>query len=355
MNESILIGRVEEKKILEKALQSDQAEMISIIGRRRVGKTFLIKTVYKENIDFEITGIQHASRKEQLRNFMIQLSNFSKGTFPLIAPKDWLEAFHFLSKFLESKNKKEKQVVFLDELPWLSTHRSGFLKGLSFFWNSWAVNHNIIVVICGSAASWMIKKVVHHKGGLHNRITKRITLKPFNLFETAAFLAARNFNFNRYQILHLYMAMGGVPHYLNEIEGGKSATQNIDQICFTENGLLRDEFTKLFSSLFDKAESHIKIVRALAKKRKGLTRNALIKVSKLPEGGGASKTIEELQHSGFISQYYPFGKKKKNSLFRLTDEYSLIYLKYIEKKQNQQKLWIWKQLSQSSSYNSWSD
>ena len=187
MNIVGLIGRTEERKILEKALQSPKAEMVSVIGRRRVGKTFLVKSVYHNQIDFEITGIQHATRKEQLRNFMIQLSNFSKGGFPLTEPKDWLEAFYLLSKFLEWKQKSEKMVVFLDELPWLSTHKSGFLKGLSFFWNSWAVNHNIVVVICGSAASWMIKKVVHHKGGLHNRITRRITLKPFNLAESEDF------------------------------------------------------------------------------------------------------------------------------------------------------------------------
>ncbi len=347
-----LIGRIQEQNILGKALQSPKAEMISVIGRRRVGKTFLIKTIYQNHIDFEITGIQHATRKEQLRNFMIQLSNFSKGSFPNTEPKDWLEAFHFLTKFLEMKKKKEKMVVFLDELPWLSTHRSGFLKGLSFFWNSWAVNQSIIVVICGSAASWMIKKVVHHKGGLHNRITRRIALKPFNLSETEAFLKAKKFNFDRYQILHIYMAMGGVPHYLDEIEAGKSAAQNINQICFSENGLLQDEFTKLFSSLFENSDVHIKVVRALAKKRKGLTRSELIEMSRIPEGGGSSKIIEELLQSGFISKYHPFGKKIKNSLFRLTDEYSLFYIQFIENNQDHEN-GIWQQLSQTPTYKSW--
>ena len=347
-----LIGRVEEQEILEKALNSPKAEMVSVIGRRRVGKTFLIKTVYQNQIDFEITGIQHASRKEQLRNFMIQSSNFSNGSFPMTEPKDWLEAFYFLTKLLEQKKKKNKLVVFLDELPWLSTHRSGFLKGLSFFWNSWAVNQNIVVVICGSAASWMIKKVVHHKGGLHNRITRRISLKPFTLAETEDFLQSKKFNFARYQILHLYMAMGGVPHYLDEVEGGKSAAQNINQICFSENGLLHDEFSKLFSSLFENSNSHIEVVKALAKKRKGLTRSEIIDSSKLSEGGGTSKLLEELRHSGFITMYYPFGKKKKESLFRLTDEYSLFYLQFIEKNRAQGKE-IWQQLSQTQAYISW--
>ncbi|MCB0555977.1 MAG: AAA family ATPase [Phaeodactylibacter sp.] len=352
MKNTPLIGRIEERKILEQALQSPKAEMVSVIGRRRVGKTFLVRSVYEGRIDFEITGIQHATRKEQLRNFMIQLANFSKGSFPQTEPKDWLEAFHFLTKFLEMKQKKEKIVVFLDELPWLSTHRSGFLKGLSFFWNSWAVNQNIVVVICGSAASWMIRKVVHHKGGLHNRITRRLTLKPFNLVETEDFLKAKNINLDHYQILHLYMAMGGVPHYLDEIEAGKSAAQNINQICFSENGLLHDEFSKLYSALFESSEAHVKVIRALAKKRKGLTRSEIVEESRLPEGGGTTKVLEELLHSGFISMNYPFGKKKKHSLYRLTDEYSLFYIRFIENNRSEGK-GVWQELSQTQTYTSW--
>lgn len=354
MENAALIGRKEEQELLQKALISNKPEMISVIGRRRVGKTFLIKSVYTDKIDFEVTGIQFATRQEQLRNFMIRLSEFSKGLLPITEPKDWLEAFYLLTQYLNLKKEKKegKLIVFLDELPWLSTHRSGFLKGLSFFWNSWAVNQDIIVVICGSAASWMIRKVVHHKGGLHNRITKRITLKPFTLAETATFFKVRNIHFDQYQILHLYMAIGGVPHYLDEVENGKSAIQNINEICFSENGLLYDEFSKLYSSLFENSEKHIKIIRALAKIRKGLTRSEIVVESKISEGGGFSKILEELIHSGFVSMYYPFGQKKKNQLYRLTDEYSLFYIQFIEKNRNIGE-GIWQQLSQTQSYKTW--
>ena len=347
-----LVGRTEEQKVLKKALQSPGAEMVSLIGRRRIGKTFLVKSVYGEQIDFEVTGIQHANRSEQLRNFAIQLSKFSKGTFPYTEPKDWLDAFYLLSNFLGKRNKEKKLVVFLDELPWLATHRSGFLKGLSYFWNSWAVNQHIVIVICGSAASWMIRKVVHHKGGLHNRITRRLALKPFSLAETEAFLKAKRVGLDRYQILHLYMAMGGVPHYLNQVEAGKTAAQNIDDICFAETGLLREEFGQLYSSLFEHHESHIKVIRVLAKKRKGMTRTEIIRLARLPEGGGSSKTLEELLHSGFISKYYPYGKKKKQMLYRLTDEYSLFYLQFVENHRAEGK-GIWQQLSQTPIYTSW--
>ena len=353
MEKNSLVGRKEERLILENALHSTKPEMVAVIGRRRVGKTFLVKSVYGSRIDFEITGIQHATRKEQLRNFALQLNRFAHGSLPLSEPKDWLEAFHFLSVFLERKKQDEKTVVFLDELPWLATHRSGFLKGLSYFWNSWAVNQNIVVVICGSAASWMIKKIIHHKGGLHNRVTKRIMLKPFTLAETELFIKEKKINFDPYQILHIYMAMGGVPHYLEEIEKGKSAVQNINRICFSENGILRDEFFKLYASLFDNPGSHIKIIRALASKRKGLTRSEIVRASGLPEGGGTSGILSELVHSGFISLYYPFGKKKKESLYRLTDEYSLFYLQFIENNRNEGSD-IWKELSQTQGYISWS-
>ncbi|MEZ4824734.1 MAG: ATP-binding protein [Bacteroidia bacterium] len=347
-----LVGRLEEKKILEAALQSMKPEMVAVIGRRRIGKTFLVKSVYGNQIDYEITGIQHASRQEQLRNFMMQIAKYSSGLFPVTQPKDWLEAFYLLSKFLEGKQKSQKQIIFLDELPWLATHKSGFLKGLSWFWNSWAVNQNIVVVICGSAASWMIKKVVHDKGGLHNRITKRIYLQPFNLEETEYFFRTKNLNFDRYQILQLYMALGGVPHYLEEVEGGRSASQNIDAICFSQNGLLRDEFQKLYSSLFDESENHIKVIRTLAGKQKGCTRTEIVQNTSLSEGGGISTVIEELLHSGFISVYLPFGKKKKDSLYRLTDEFSLFYFQFMEHKLPGGTN-IWQQLSKTQVYISW--
>jgi len=353
MNQIPLVGRVEERKILQEALHSNQPEMISVIGRRRVGKTFLVTSVYKKQLDFEITGIQYATKREQLKNFMIRFAAFFKIKAAIEEPKDWLDAFHLLSQYLDRKRKKKKKVIFLDELPWLASHKSGFLKGLSYFWNSWATQKDIVVVICGSAASWMIQKVVNNKGGLHNRITRRIYLEPFTLAETNRYFKAKKINLDYYQILHLYMAMGGVPHYLNEVKGGLSAVQNVDQICFSNKGLLYDEFSKLFSALFSHSENHIKVVRALAKKTIGLTRSEIIKTSKLPDGGGLSKVLKELEHSGFIRKYYPFDKVKKDSLYRLTDEYSLFYIRFIEKNKTKGKS-SWQQLSQTQSYKSWS-
>jgi len=348
-----LFGRKKEIEILEEALSSDRAEMVSVIGRRRVGKTFLIKKTYQNRIAFEVTGIQHATRKEQLRNFVIQLNEYSNEGFPMASPKDWLEAFHLLTKLLDKKLSGEKIAVFLDELPWLATHRSGFLKGLSWFWNSWAVNQNIVVVVCGSAASWMIQKVVNHRGGLHNRITKRIHLQAFTLSETKQYLTNNGIHFDPYQTIQIYMAMGGIPHYLKEIKRGDSAAQNINRICFSPTGLLSDEFSRLYVSLFKNAENHIAVIKALTSKQQGLTREEIIKVGKLKQGSLISRVLEELLTSGFIAAYRPFGKKKKEKLYRLTDEYSLFYLNFIEGKEHEGDD-IWNLLSQTQTYKTWS-
>lgn len=349
----ILIGREKEQAVLQKALQSQEPEMIALIGRRRVGKTFLVKTIYKQQIVFELAGTQNASMREQLQSFSYQLGEFMGLTTPLKEPKNWLEAFHTLIQYLKQKQSKQKQVVFFDELPWLASPRSGFLKALSFFWNNWAVNQNIVVVICGSAASWMIRRVIHHKGGLHNRISRRIHLKPFTLAETEAYFQSKHISLNRYQIVQLYMAMGGVPHYLKEVEKGKSAAQNINDICFEETGLLSDEFSKLYPSLFEHSEIHLSVVRTLAERHQGMTRQEIISRSKLADGGGLSRVLDELVQSGFISFSFAYNRKKRDKIYRLIDQYSLFYLQFIEKNTLDSKN-IWNKISQTQAYKVWS-
>ena len=351
--EKQFIGRQAEKVILEEALNSGEAEMVSVIGRRRVGKTFLITSCYKEEIVFELTGIQNASRTLQLRNFRDVLAEYGAADLSFEIPPDWLDAFQQLKTYLKPLLGKEKKVIFFDELPWLDTHRSGFLQAFGYFWNSWASRQNLVVVICGSAASWMIRKVVRDKGGLHNRITKRIHLKPFTLGETETYLISRHIRFNRYQLLQLYMAMGGIPHYLKEIKAGKSAAQNIDQICFSETGLLKEEFINLYPALFKNSDKHLSLIRALATKHQGMTRVDIIQQTKWPSGAGLSKILEELVQSGFISAYYPFGKKKSELIYRLTDEYSLFYLQFMETRRNETS-GTWNHLSQTQPYKIWS-
>ncbi len=349
----MLIGRKEEQEVLKKALDTQEAEMVAVIGRRRVGKTFLVHAVYENHLVFEMTGIQNGSLRQQLLNFTDQLSEFAKPRLPLKQPEHWLEAFQMLRAYLKDLPDTKKKVIFFDELPWIATHKSGFLDALGYFWNSWASRQSLVLVICGSAASWMIQKVVNNRGGLHNRITKRIFLQPFTLFETEQYFSSRDIRFNRYQIVQVYMAMGGIPHYLKEIEPGKSAIQNINKICFSSSGLLKDEFLRLYPSLFANAGMHFSVIRALGERPQGLTRKELLHASKLPNGGGVTKVLEELMHSGFISAFKNFGKKSKEKIYRITDEYSLFYLKFIENMEHEGPD-IWNHLSQTQAYISWS-
>ena len=350
--ETTIIGRKEEQETLLKTLSSGRSEMVAVFGRRRVGKTFLIKQVYQEHIVFEMTGLQKGLNKKQLQNFSLQLGIYAKSPLPIAVPPDWLHAFFMLSNFLEKQPSDNKQVIFLDELPWMAGRKSDFITGLSWFWNSWAETRNVVVVICGSAASWMIQKVVNDRGGLHNRITKRVFLDPFTLNETEAYLNSRNIFFNHYQIVQIYMAMGGIPHYLKEIEAGKSAIQNINDICFSKKGILRDEFSRLYFALFANADNHIAVVRALGQSRQGLSRPDIIKIGQLSEGGNTSTVLEELEQSSFITSYYPFDKRKKEKIYRLTDEYSLFFLRFIERNQNEGND-TWNHLSQTQAAKIW--
>lgn len=338
-----LIGRVHEQTILNQIMNSNQADLIAITGRRRVGKTFLIKSYFKKQMDFEMSGILNASTEQQLQNFSFCLKQKK-------IPQNWLEAFFQLSKKLDRIRNSRKIVVFIDEFPWLDTHKSNFLAAFDWFWNSWAVSKNIVVVICGSAASWMINKVLNNKGGLHNRVTQRIHLEPFNLQETELYLRSKKITLSRHQIIQLYMALGGIPHYLNAVQKGQSAAQNIHRICFENQGLLVNEFENLYQALFKNSKLHTDIVFALASKRKGLNRAEILKLIKSKDGGTFSKTLAELEWSGFISSYLPFDKSKKDTLYRLSDEYSLFYIRFMHRKKNVN----WQQLAESPTWKAWS-
>jgi uncharacterized protein len=326
----LLIGRKRPIAELEEARTSSKPELVALIGRRRVGKTYLVKQVYAQQIDFELIGAQHGSIGSQIQNFVLSIGKYFPDFVIKQKPNSWIEAFHLLGQALETLRKTEKKIIFFDELPWLDTKRSNFVAGLSYFWNSWAVNQPIVVVICGSAASWMIKKIINDKGGLHNRVTRRLFLYPFSLAETEEYCQARHIHLSRFHLLQIYMVMGGVPMYLEQLKTGLSAVQNIQEICFDPNGYLYDEFDRLFSSLFDNYQQHILVIRALASRRNGLTRQDIIAATKFTNGGMLSDILNELEQSGFISIYNGYGKKVKESVYRLTDFYTHFYLTFIE-------------------------
>jgi hypothetical protein len=327
-----MIGRKSEIQLLNDALASPKAEFIAIYGRRRVGKTFLVKNVYANHLAFDFTGTQHAVLKNQLFKFSEKIKTHFGESQPTRPPATWYEAFQVLKNCL-SKNADRKQVVFFDELPWIATPKSGFLEELGYFWNDWAAYQpHLVIVVCGSAAAWMLQKVVSNKGGLHNRLTKRINLKPFTLSETKLYLESLGISWDHYQVIQFYMAVGGVPAYLQEAKGGETVVQAIDRLFFTPEGFMRLEFGSLYAALFQSHQNHIGIIKTLAGKWRGMTRQEIIAHSKMQDGGGLTQVLDELEAAAFITRFPVFKKGGTGFLYRLTDEYSLFYLKFIENK-----------------------
>lgn len=325
-----IVGRKEERALLQSLIQSDRPAFVAVYGRRRVGKTFLVRSVYHDRFSFQITGIANVETAHQLTNFHGALVRQFPEYEDYPVARDWFHAFQVLIRALESLPDMEKKILFWDELPWFDTPGSLFISALEHFWNSWAsTRSDIILVVCGSAASWMINKLINNTGGLYNRVTHLINLEPFTLAECEAFFSEKGPVPDRYQLLQLYMVFGGIPFYLEAINPRKSATQNINDLCFAAGGRFRTEFEKLYHSLFKKADKHITVIEALAQKSIGLDRAALLKAAGLPNGGNTSLVLRELEQSNFIRKYTMFGKQKNNSLYQLTDFYSLFYLKFI--------------------------
>lgn len=349
-----LNGRKAEQNLLWEAMASGAPELIALYGRRRVGKTFLIRQTLGHSLVFEFMGTKEANLTTQLENFKKTIGQAIGSDKIYQQPAKWADAFEQLSHYLTPKLTARRSVVFLDEFPWLNTHKSGFMPAFDHWWNSWGTKQkNLVVIICGSAASWMIQHIVNNKGGLHNRITRKIRLLPFNLKETEEFLQARKVNLDRYQILQLYMVIGGIPHYLKEVKKGESASQAIDRICFTKDGLLTGEFKNLYHSLFDDAARHLAIVKALAGNHAGMTRTEIIKKTNLTSGGTATGLLEELIESGFVTDWQPYDKKSKDTIYKLADEFTHFYLKFMVASRSSGE-GAWQSFSLGPSWRSWS-
>lgn len=336
--EQELVGREVELEDLNKYLNSEKSEFIAVYGRRRVGKTFLIRKAVKDHFAFFMTGMHGVGKSEQLVNFSIALQKYTHSA-TLQTFKSWLLAFYGLEQYLESL-PHGKKVIFIDELPWMDTAKSGFIPALENFWNSWAVLRNDIkLIVCGSATSWMINNLIRNRGGLHNRLTHHLVLKPFTLHECEEYFQTYHFGYSRKQIAECYMVMGGIPYYLSMMDKSKSLAQNIDQLFFAENAELKGEFDELYRALFKKSTDHIAVVTTLANKGIGMTRQELVKSSGLTDNGAFSTVLEELEQCGFIRLYEPFStstrmsgdsRQKRNTLFQLIDFYTLFYFKFIK-------------------------
>ena len=347
----MIIGRKEEQQILHSAAQSENSEFVAVYGRRRVGKTYLIRETFGYKFTFQHTGLAKGNTKEQLFSFAISLRDAGYDDCPI--PKSWLEAFSLLSTYLKNSTD-EKKIVFLDELPWMDTPRSNFISAFEHFWNGWAsARKDIVLIICGSATSWIINKVINDHGGLHNRVTKQIALQPFTLKECEMFAESKGLEMSRYQLAECYMVLGGIPYYWSLLEKGLSLAQNIDKIIFAKNGKLSNEFNQLYASLFKSPEQYIDIVTALGKKKVGMTREEIIAATDKYSNGALSKVLDELEYCGFIRKYNGFDKKSKQAIYQLIDNYTLFYFKFIQQNENNDEH-FWSASIDSAMHRAWS-
>lgn len=328
----LIIGRKAEKELLRDIYYSSKSEFVAVCGRRRVGKTFLIREYYEDVLVFQTAGLAKQPMRQQIKSFYVDLLDQGLMVHGESEPKDWIEVFMLLRQVIKQSDKKRK-VILLDELPWMDTPKSGFVAALEHFWNSWAsVRHDIVLVVCGSATSWMMNKLINNHGGLYNRITRRIFLEPFTLKEAEMFLQSRGFTLSRYEIAVCYMIMGGIPFYLELLERNLSLAQNIDSLFFRNNGQLSREFANLYAALFVDSSNYVKVVEVLSQKHTGMTRSEIIKATGLASGSKLTIILQNLESCGFIRQYSLFGEPRQSTLYQLVDFFTLFYFRFLVNK-----------------------
>ena len=331
-----MIGRTKEIEELIRLYESDESEFVAVYGRRRVGKTYLVRETFSDRFAFHHTGLPNATKHQQLVHFKESLAAAGAR---VKTPRNWFEAFRVLREVV-ARSAFRRKVVFIDESPWMDTAKSDFLMALETFWNEWAsARKDIVLIVCGSAAAWMVKNLFRNRGGLHNRVTARICLQPFTLGECEMFAAERGLGMSRADIAECYMALGGIPYYWRYLARGMSLAQNLDRLCFAVDAPLKGEFDELYSSLFRDAISYKKVVAALAKKKIGMTRLELIEALDISTTGRLSEILKTLEASGFIRSYRSYGAKKKNAIYQLTDPFTLFHFRFLETPSTDEHFW----------------
>lgn len=333
----MVTGRNKEMKILEETLNDDRSHFVAVYGRRRIGKTYLIRETFKNRFTFQHAGLSKGTLEDQL--FAFESSIKDSGLVPVRKSKNWLEAFEYLKDVVRNSPEKKK-IIFIDELSWMDTQNSDLIVALEHFWNGWAsARDDIVLIVCASASSWILSKVIHDKGGLYNRLTEQIHLDTFTLSECEEYIKEKGLVFNRSQIMQYYMIFGGVPYYWSFLKKGQSMAQNIDRILFENDAPLKDEFKYLYASIFRNPQVHIRIIETLATKKVGMTREEIIDNSGITNSGDLTKKLEELESCGFIRKYNSFGMKKKNAVYQLIDNYTLFYYSFLADGTNDEQFW----------------
>lgn len=333
-----IVGRTEEKKLIEAYCDTPKAELVAIYGRRRVGKTYLVKSVFDSNFDFYFTGLYETSKAVQLDLFRKELEKKCDKALPKF--RDWFAAFDALREYLESLSQK-RMIVFLDELPWMDTAKSNLIPAFSYFWNAWgSMQPGLKLFVCGSATTWMLEKLIGDKGGLYGRVSRAIYLAPFTLNETERFLNdIKGMGYGRTQVLETYMILGGIPYYLDMMDKDIPLSQNVDRLFFRQGAPLRTEYGFLFRTLFKNSRLYQDVVQVLSSRLKGLSRQEIAEATRQGEGGALTEVLENLCRCDFVRRYSPFGKKSMGTLYQLTDMFSLFYLRFVQADGQDESFW----------------
>lgn len=350
-----IVGRIPELKTIHHALTSDKPELLAVWGRRRVGKTFLLRYGRAPVADwyFELTGQRNGKQRAQLEHFAKALSESFQGGVALRAPSTWEEAFGELEKSIESLPPDGKPVtVFFDEAPWLDSRRSGFLDALEYFWNSRGTRiPRLKLFVCGSAASWIVHKIVQGKGGWHRRVTDLIRVPQFKLHEVSAYLAHQHIRLSRLDVVKLYMVFGGVPYYLAFMRRGESVAAFVNRLFFSSDAPLQGEFDELFDSLFNNSAVHKQIITEVAKTKGGLTRAEISACANLSSGGKLTHYLENLEESGFLEIHEPLGARGERFWrYRVSDMFTLFHLQWLS---GRPRMRSWNAIVSSQQYRSW--
>ncbi len=324
-----MVGRKRELRMLRECVEADRSRLIVVYGRRRVGKTFLVREAFDYRFTFTHTGLEKGGLDEQLSEFWSSLRRQWNADCKM--PRNWFEAFELLKDAIESSSDVRK-TIFIDELPWMDTRNSGFVKAVESFWNGWAsARKDVVMIVCGSAAAWMSKKVLQNRGGLFNRANRTIYLEPFTLAECESYVKSEGLVMDRKDIASAYMIFGGAPYYWSLLDRGESLSQNIDRLFFGSRPELAEEFERLYKSVFTDPAPYIDVVAALGKKKCGMTRGEIVSAVPEAENNGVLSTVlRNLETSGFVRRYSETGKKKKGSVFQLIDNYTLFFFQFVQ-------------------------
>ena len=326
----MFVGRKKELSLLEESYLSSKSEIFTVYGRRRIGKSTLIEIFARQKPNFfSFEGIEGQNSSFQIKHFTEMLKKQLQD--PLLSSiqfQSWDAVFTYVSERLMTKTRpNEKIIFFLDEIQWMAAGRSSFISLLKYYWDNYWKKSNVLMILCGSIASFMVNKVVHSKA-LYGRIDHEILLKGLHPFEAKAFFADKHKSTE--EILKYYLILGTIPKYLEYINPSRSFQWNMNKLFFSSHGSMINEIKKIFYSQFKESTIYFDIVKLL--KSGPLALSEICTRLKIKSGGGLKRYLTNLENAEIIRSHVPFNRKANSRLkkYVLSDEYLNFYFKYLE-------------------------